>query len=284
MGAIEAEKLSARGVHVLVGPEGAEHRWHDDEPADLYSVSKGVAVLAAGIAVREGIIDPQDRPGDVLRVADLGHRVDEVSFLHLLEMRSGIDFEWFAGQDIPGADLAHTMLRQPSRGPGRVFQYSDASTYVAMRMLSCHVGDVVDWLTPRLFEPLGIPRPLWERCPRGEILGGSGLALRTSELARLGHVLRDDGRWMGRAIVPSDWVRAMSSGWQTTGAAEPWMQYGRGCWAGPGSGWRLDGLFGQYVYVSAAHDAVVTITANEELRDHRLVEIAAESLSVSLGC
>jgi hypothetical protein len=59
----------------------------------------------------------------------------------------------------PWPDLAQEMLRRPSRGAGTVFQYSDASTYVAMRMLGAYVGDVRDWLVPRLFEPLGIANP-----------------------------------------------------------------------------------------------------------------------------
>ena len=49
-------------------------------------------------------------------------------------------------------------------------------------------------------------------------------------------------------------------------------------WAGPGDGWRLDGLYGQYVYVANDGSAAVTITAHEETRDHRLVEIAAAAL------
>jgi hypothetical protein len=62
------------------------------------------------------------------------------------------------------------MLRRPSRGAGTVFQYSDASTYVAMRMLGAYVGDVRDWLVPRLFEPLGIANPQWHRSARGWIV------------------------------------------------------------------------------------------------------------------
>lgn len=281
--AIDAERLSARGVHVTVGSDSAEHRWHPDERADVYSVSKGVAVLAAGIAIDEGLVTLDARAAEVLQFDGVGVRADEVTLRHLVTMTSGIDFEWFADQDIPGLDLAYEMLRRPSHGPGQAFQYSDASTYVAMRMLSSRVGDVAEWLVPRLFDPLGIHRPTWRRCPRGDILGGSGLELRTSELARIGGVLRDDGRWRGRQIVSAEWVSAMHTGWLITGAPEPWTRYGMGCWAGPGAGWRLDGLFGQYVYVSDEHDAVITITAREETRDHRLVEIAAHALRECAG-
>lgn len=276
--AIDGERLEAHGIHVLIGDDEAEHRWVRDEPSDVYSVSKGVSVLAAGIAVAEGVLSAETRAVDVVPLTDVGPGVDQVTLRHLLTMTSGIDFEWFAGQPVPGDDLARTMLRAGSRGPGRVFQYSDASTYVAMRMLASRVGDVRDWLLPRLFGPLGIPSPAWTRCPSGYVLGGSGLHLRTSDLVRIGRVLRDGGRFGERRIVDAAWVAAMHVDPRETGAPAPWSRYGMGGWEGPGRGWRLDGLNGQYVFVSAMHDAVIAITAHEESRDHRLVEIAAEAL------
>lgn len=279
--AIDDEGLEAHGVHVLIGDEGVEHRWAPDEPADVYSASKGVSVVAAGIAVDEGVLTPDTRAVDVLPLGDVGAGAEAVTLRHLLTMTSGIDFEWFAGDPIPDVDLAAAVLRTPSRGPGRVFQYSDASTYVAMRMLAARVGDVHDWLRPRLFEPLGILDPTWRRCPLGHMLGGSGLELRTSELARIGRLLRDGGRVGDRRVVDATWVAAMHDDCFDTGAPSPWSRYGRGCWSGPGSGWRLDGLYGQYVLVVPARDAVVTITAHEEERDHRLVEIAAEAIEAA---
>lgn len=65
-------------------------------------------------------------------------------------MSSGIAFAWFGDEPVPWPDLAQEMLRRPTCGPGSVFQYTDASTYVAMRMLGAAVGDVRDWLMPRL--------------------------------------------------------------------------------------------------------------------------------------
>ena len=276
--AIDDERLGAHGIHVLIGDEGVEHRWAPDEPADVYSASKGVSVIAAGIAIDEGLLSVDTRAVDVLPQNDIGSGVEQVTLRDLLTMTSGIDFEWFAGDPMPDVDLASAMLRTPSRGPGRVFQYSDASTYVAMRMLASRVGDVHEWLRPRLFEPLGIPHPTWRRCPRGHVLGGSGLELRTSELARVGRLLRDGGRIGERRLVDAAWVAAMHDDGFDTGAPAPWSRYGRGCWSGPGSGWRLDGLCGQYVLVVPARDAVVTITAHEQERDHRLVEIAAAAI------
>ena len=278
--AIDEEKLGAYGVHVLVGDDEVQHRWRSDDRVNVYSVSKGVCALAAGIAVDEGILSMETPVAELLPTMALGSGVDAVTLRHLLTMTSGIDFEWFGSQAVPWPDLAQEMLRRPTRGPGSIVQYSDASTYVAMRMLGAVVGDVRDWLLPRLFEPLDIHNPQWHRCPQGWIVGGSGLELRTEELARIGRVLRDEGTWRGHRIVSEEWVGAMHSNWVDTGWDGDSSRYGVATWEGPGDGWRLDGLYGQYVYVTNSRDAVITITAHEESRDHRLVQIAAEALGV----
>lgn len=275
---IDDEKLGAYGVHLLVGSEQAEHRWRSDDRVNLYSVSKGVSALAAGIAVDAGLLTLNSKVGELLPEMHLGNGVDQVALHHLLTMTSGIDFEWWSFDEASWPDLAQEMLRRPTRGAGTVFQYSDVSTYVAMRMLGAVVGDVRDWLLPRLFEPLGIHNPQWNRCPNGWIIGAAGLHLRTEELARIGRMLRDGGVWGNHRIVSSSWVNAMASDWVTTGRETDWADYSLATWRGPATGWRLDGLYGQYVYVDAQHDAVVTITAHEEERDHRLVEIAAAAL------
>jgi CubicO group peptidase (beta-lactamase class C family) len=277
---IDREHLGAYGLHVLIGEDDvAEHRWRSDDRENLYSVSKGVSALAAGVAVDEGILTLETPVAELLPTAELGAGVDRVTLRHLLTMTSGIDFAWFADQPVPWPDLAQEMLRRPSRGVGTVFQYTDASPYVAMRMLGAAVGDVRDWLMPRLFDPLGIHNPQWHRDPSGWIMAGSGLELRTEELARIGRVLRDRGSWQGRQLVSATWVDGMHADWFPTGPeGQPFTGYGIAAWQGPGDAWRLDGRYGQYVVVDQEHDAVVTITAHEEEHDHRLAEIAVAAL------
>lgn len=279
VGAVDEEGLGAYGVHVLIGDQEAQHRWRSDDREDIYSASKGVCALAIGIAVDEGIVSLETSIPELLPSMGLGPDVDTVTIRHLLSMSSGIDFAWFGDEPVPWPDLAQEMLRRPTRGPGTVFQYSDASTYVAMRMLGAVVGDVRNWLMPRLFDPLGIDNPQWHRCPLGWIVGGSGLELRTEELARIGRVLRDRGHWKNHQLVDVTWVDRMHASWVDTGSGPPFERYGLAVWAGPGDCWRLDGRYGQYVIVDEARDAVITITAHEESRDYLLAQLAAEALN-----
>jgi len=272
---VDAERLGAYGVVVRVGDERPSHRWRSDDRENLYSVSKGVCALAVGIAIDEGILTLDTTAAELLPALELGDRVEEVTLRHLLTMTSGIDFAWFGHEPVPGPDLAAEMLSRPSAG--RVFQYSDASTYVAMRMLGYLVGDVRDWLMPRLFAPLGIDNPQWHRCPLGWIVGGTGLELRTDELARIGDVMLDGGRWRRRELVSAAWIDGMHGGWIETGRPAPMDRYGLATWGGPGASWRFEGRYGQFVVVQG--DAVVTITANEEEGEDRLSALAVEVLT-----
>lgn len=266
---VDEERLGAYGVHVRVGDHEVAHRWRSDDRENVYSVSKGICALAVGIAVDEGLLTLDTRVPELLPDLGLGNGVDRVTVRHLLTMTSGIDFAWFGDEPVPGDDLAATMLALPATGTGERFRYTDSSPYVAMRMLAARVGDVRDWLLPRLFDPLGIDNPQWHRCPLGFVVGGSGLELRTSELARISRLLRDRGAFEGQRLVSSAWVDAMHTDWVEVSTDGPFRRYGLAVWDGPGDAWRLDGRYGQYG---------VAVTAHEETDDHRLAELAVSSL------
>ncbi|HWU59115.1 MAG TPA: serine hydrolase [Microbacteriaceae bacterium] len=273
--AVESEGLDVYGVHIRVGDETASHRWRSDDRENLYSVSKGVCAIATGMAIDEGLLTLDLAAGEVFSGMSFGAGVEQVTLRHLLTMTSGIDFRWFGHEPVPWPDLAAEMLSRPSLG--RRFQYSDVSTYVAMRMLAHVVGDVRDWLIPRLFQPLEIDNPQWHRCPLGFIIGGTGLELRTEELARMGRLLLDRGKWNGRALVSPEWLDSMHASWVDTGNPPPMDRYGIATWAGPGDAWRLEGRYGQFVVVH--RNSLVTITAHEESREDRLSELAVELTS-----
>lgn len=283
--AVDAEGLAALGVHVVHGDAEAEHRWAADERTDLYSVSKGIAALAIGIGVDEGLLGLETTVGETLPDLVDGQDASAITVRQLLTMTSGIDFAWFASEPAPWPDLAAEMLGCEVTGvPGETFRYSDASTTVALRVLRAVTGeDVVAWLTPRLFEPLGIGTPEWQRCRLGHPIGGSGLQLCTSELGRIARLLRDEGRFGARQLVSAAWVRAMRAAdgaWVATGAGEgsDFRHYGMAVWQGPGECWRLDGHLGQYVVVHEPSCTAVSITPREEEHDHRLAELVPQVL------
>lgn len=266
MSRIDDTGFRAHGLHVRVGDDVAEHRWTPDVREEIHSVAKAVSVLAAGVAADEGLVS-LDEPIDPARERDLTLR-------RLLTMTSGVDFPWSPTLMTDWPDLAAEFLSRPSRG--RVFQYSNASTYTAMFVLSERVGDIEEYLRPRLFSPLGLGDIVWDRCPNGRVLGGEGLSLRTEEMARLGLLIRDRGVWGGRRLVSTGIVDAMHAGWVDTGSTgEGYRRYALAGWDGPGDAWRLHGAYGQLIVF--AGDAVVTISADDHAGADAIAAFVAEA-------
>ncbi|MCM3779132.1 serine hydrolase domain-containing protein [Microbacterium hydrocarbonoxydans] len=259
---VEASGFGAHGLHVRVGDSAAEHRWTVDEREEIHSVAKGVSALAVGMADAEGVLSLDEPISRLAGDATLGRDVDGVTLRRLLSMSSGIDLPWTPTMMTDWPDLAAEFLSRDSRG--RTFQYSNASTYTAMRLLERAVGDVEDYIRPRLFAPLGLDDVEWRRCPLGFVLAGEGLALRTEEMSRIGRLLRDRGVWNGERIVPGAVVDAMHSDWVSAGTNEGYERYGLGAWDGPGPAWRLHGAYGQLVILHG--DTVVTVSADDHFR------------------
>jgi len=272
---VEELGFGAHAVHVQVGDERVAHRWSDDVARDVHSVAKGVCVLAAGAASDAGLFDVDAPVAGYLPELATGDGVDAVTTRHLLAMTSGIEAPWSPTWTTDVPDVAAAFLAGPA--PRRAFHYSSASTYTAMRALAAVVGDVHAWLQPRLFEPLGVQAPGWDRCPRGFVKAAEGLRLRSGELARLGQLLRDRGAWEGRQLVSPRWVDAMHSGWTVREAGPGYTHHALAGWGGPGAAWRLHGAHGQVLLL--AHDAVVTVTADDHAGADPFLRRAVAALS-----
>ena len=131
---------------------------------------------------------------------------------------------------------------------------------------------VLDYLRPRLFDPLGIENPTWASSPEGITLGGYGLSVRTEDIARFGQLYLRKGLWRGMQLVPADWV-AEATARQVSNGSNPrseWDQgYGYKFWRCRHNAYRADGAFGQYCIVLPDQDAVVAITSG--VRDMQAV-------------
>ncbi len=123
---------------------------------------------------------------------------------------------------------------------------------------------VLEYLRPRLFEPLGIEHPTWETSPEGISTGGYGLSIRTEDIARFGQLYLQKGQWQGKQLVPAAWVDAATAR-QTSNGSSPnsdWDQgYGYQFWRCRHNIYRGDGAFGQYCIVLPEQEAVIAITS-----------------------
>ena len=137
--------------------------------------------------------------------------------------------------------------------PGTHFLYNTSATYMLSAIVQKATGmTVLDYLGPRLFEPLGIEHPTWETSPQGMSTGGYGLSIRTEDIARFGQLYLQKGQWQGKQLVPAAWIEAATAR-QTSNGSDPnsdWAQgYGYQFWRCRHGAYRGDGAFGQFCVV-----------------------------------
>jgi len=168
---------------------------------------------------------------------------------------------------------AKAFLAMPIKNePGTVFLYNSGATYMLSAIVQKVTGQkVIDYLTPRLFEPLGVTGMTWETCPRGINTGGWGLSVPTEALARFGQMYLQQGVWKGRALLPAAWVEEATSFKIQQGSGpdlerlkreSDWNQgYCYQFWRCRHGAFRGDGAFGQYAIVMPEQDAVIAITS-----------------------
>lgn len=129
---------------------------------------------------------------------------------------------------------------------------------------------LVDFLKPRLFEPLGIKNFTWDEAPGGYTFGAIGLKLQSEDMAKFGQMLLQKGQWNGKQIVPQSWVKEATSFQIMSNAPEnktpkelnDWEQgYGYQFWRSRNNSFRADGLGGQFIMVLPEKDAVIVLTA-----------------------
>jgi CubicO group peptidase (beta-lactamase class C family) len=263
--------MLVRHGHVVA--EGWWGPYDAKTPHILYSLSKSFTSTAVGLAIAEGKFSlddevvkffPEDAPAEpsanlrAMRVRDL------------LRMNTGHQTEAQLFREEPGIaqDLAWTkkfFAHPVPFKPGTHFLYNSPATYMLSAIVQKTTGmTVLDYLRPRLFEPLGFENPTWATSPQGISAGAYGLMARTEEIARFGQLYLQKGIWNGRQLVPAAWVE-VATALQTSNGSSPrsdWDQgYGYQFWRSRHNSFRGDGAFGQYCLVIPALDAVVAITS-----------------------
>ena len=193
-------------------------------------------------------------------------------------------YSWSAYDPVVVPDLAADFFATPlAHEPGSYFRYTGIGPYVAARALRAATGaNVRDYLLPRLFTPLAIHNPQWHTCPLGHPAAETALYLRTSELARFGRLLLDEGRHEGRQLVPAEYCARIAAETVPT-VQDPTDEgfrlsdsYGLSIWCTPGeTTYKMAGLYGQLCIISPDKEAVVTVTAHVEGNGSQRTSITA---------
>jgi CubicO group peptidase (beta-lactamase class C family) len=272
---IELRKLELHSFMVLrqggVVAEGWWHPFREEDPHLLYSLSKSFTSTAVGLAISEGRFGIEDKvvsffPDDV--PSDPSKNLLDLNVKHLLTMSAGRETEnpreLFNSSD--GNWVRAFLSTEFVHAPGSRFFYDSSATYMLAAILHRVTGQtLLEYLTPRLLEPLGILEATWESCPRGVNVGGWGMSLTTESIAKFGLLLLQKGEWEGRQLVPGCWIEEATSA-QISNGTDPesdWAQgYGYQFWRSRFGAFRGDGAFGQYCIVHPGEQMVVAITSS----------------------
>jgi CubicO group peptidase (beta-lactamase class C family) len=239
---------NVRAVLVTVDRKPLVQLYRSGTPAqahDVHSVTKSVIATLIGIALSEERLHSLDDTLATMlpqRAAEMDSTVSAITLRQLLTMTAGLPPD-LANGDVPaslsGADWVGNILRTGTDAPpGRSFAYSSAGSHLLSAILTRATGmSALDYARPRLFDPLGIetrnavqprvkdraPIPAydrasfgWLRDPTGIQLGFATLKMAPRDLAKLGQLYLDGGRWNGRQVIPTDWVKASTTAQVTT--------------------------------------------------------------------
>jgi CubicO group peptidase (beta-lactamase class C family) len=166
------------------------------------------------------------------------------------------------------------VLHQPfAYRPGEKFVYNNAGPYLAGILVQKLAGcDLVEYLMPRLFEPLSIMRPTWETDPQGLTFGAGGLFLCVSDMAKFGQLYLQEGEWNGKQLISREWVKEASKKQvENFGTKDFGNGYGYLFWRGQHDSYRADGKYGQYSIVLKDKNAVIVVNA-ECREEHKILD------------
>jgi len=264
--------------HGYVVAEGWWSPYVPERPHMLFSLSKSYTSTAVGLAVSEGLLSIEDSVISFFlddTPKDIGENLASMRVRHLLSMSTGhaLDtMDYLYGQK-EGNWIRGFFNAPVDFEPGTHFVYNTGATYMLSAIIQKLTGQkLIDYLKPRLFEPLGIENAVWETCPRGINTGGFGLSIRTADIACFGQLYLQKGNWNGKQIIPKSWVEEATASHIYNGQnpSADWEQgYGYQFWRCRNNAYRGDGAFGQYCVVMPDQDAVLAI--NSGLNDMQAV-------------
>lgn len=217
-----------------------------------HSMCKTLTALAVMMLMDEGKLSEDslvmDLLSDVKALPFSKHR--NLTVRHLLTMSSGVSFAE-AGSVTDEDWLKEYFEATVKFEPGTEFAYNSMNSYVLSAIVTAVTGKpMTDYLDVKLFRPLEISTYHWEKCPHGIVKGGWGLYLMPEDMAKIGELIRNNGKWNGKQLVSSARIKKLGTKTMDTPEAMGKYGYGMQAWCGARKGWTVcNGLFGQNVIV-----------------------------------
>lgn len=233
-----------------------------------HSLSKSVTGMAIGMLIDEGKLSLDDV---VVRIFEknafslnslkslLGKNI---TVRHLLTMTSGVTFNE-AGVIVEEDWVKAFFESTIKTDPGKEFNYNSLNTYMLSAIVREITGlSLVDYLKPRLFDPLGIKNFYWQCCPKGIEAGGWGLYILPDDILKLGQLYLQKGVWNGKQLVPESWIRESCKRQIITDGLNGDYDYGYQVWCGKSANsFLFNGMFGQNMLAFPGTQTIIVTTA-----------------------
>lgn len=271
---IRRDQLDVRSLLVIKDGKLVFERYGDglgrDYNHELYSVTKFISALLVGTLVGDGKLSDTDTPAPRLAAArpDLAPALadkQQIQLRHLMSMASGLSYKLVEGTDTLYYGVPDRLKVAASASvrakPGAEFDYIDVNPVLVGATISQVTGmPEQQYAAQRLFQPLGMSHFRWDGADgKGAVSGGWGLRLRSIDMARLGMLMLNQGRWNGQQIVPAAWVAQMTT------PSGPARDYGYYCWVNnivkSEREFSAMGYKGQFITVLPKQNAVIVMNS-----------------------
>ena len=257
--------------HGKIAHEAYRYPYNSKSPHTMYSVSKSFTSVAIGFAIDEGLLTLDTKVIDIFpeyRPKKFDENLEKMTVFHLLTMTAGKDVSVFSDKT-KGSWVKQFFESKWGFAPGEGWRYISENTYMCSAIIKRLTGqNMLDYLMPRLFEPLGITRrPFWESDFEGNPAGGWGLFITTEELTRFILCIQQGGKFGGKQVIPA-WYVEQATKKQVENPQNSERDstdgYGFFFWRNrDGESFRADGMFSQFGFVFNKYDAAVIMTCSE---------------------
>ena len=220
-------------------------------PKMTFSACKSITSIAVGMLIDDGLLSLTESAAEIFgdRVGLIDKlRLEGVTVEALLTMRSGIVFN--EAECFASANWVKSFFSSAVQGKiGETFNYNSLNTYILSAIVYKKTGKhLQEYLSERLFEPLGIVNYAWEKCPMGTEKGGWGLYMRPEDMGKIGMLVMDGGVWEGKRIISEEYLKSATTAHAKVPPDMGSFDYGYQMWVGRDTDTFLfNGMLGQNV-------------------------------------
>lgn len=234
------------------------------DPHEMHSTTKMITSALVGIAMEEGLIEGLKSPAlNYLPFSPSGPDKKAITIEDVLTMRTGFQYQEGVDDDpiffSPDNSAQAIFARPIAHPPGTSWNYSSADSQILSEILrNVTQKTPAEYAQQKLFSPLGIGQPKWIADKSGTHYGGWGLFLTPRDLARIGYLYLQKGRWGKQQLIPKQWIHASAQARTDTYWSN---EYGYHMWIPKLGGYSTSGYLGQNMYMLPEQNIIVVFTA-----------------------